>query len=60
MFSPGIGELEARLEGYFKREWKLAAARKHDMADDKPFLGLALLGNWRVLICRSVNNDGNY
>jgi len=29
---------EARLEGYFRREWKLAADRTHDMADEKPFL----------------------
>ena len=29
---------QARLEGYFKREWKLAVDRTHDMADGKPFL----------------------
>jgi TolB-like protein len=29
---------EARLEGYFRREWKLAADRTQDMADQKPFL----------------------
>jgi predicted ATPase len=28
----------ARLEGYFRREWKLAVDRTHDMADDVPFL----------------------
>src|SRR5215469_6809150 len=28
----------ARLEGYFRREWKLAVDRTHDMADDIPFL----------------------
>lgn len=27
-----------RLEGYFRREWKLAADRTHDMAEGKPFL----------------------
>jgi hypothetical protein len=26
------------LEGYFRREWKLAIARTLDMADEKPFL----------------------
>ncbi len=29
---------EARLEGYFRREWKLAAERTHDMAENKSFL----------------------
>jgi tetratricopeptide (TPR) repeat protein len=28
----------ARAEGYFRREWKLAVDRTHDMADDAPFL----------------------
>lgn len=28
----------ARVEGYFRREWKLAVERTHDMADDVPFL----------------------
>ena len=39
LFIPIISaNTQARLEGYFRREWKLAAARTHDMADDKPFL----------------------
>jgi TIR domain len=29
---------QARLEGYFRREWKLAADRIHDMAEEKAFL----------------------
>jgi TolB-like protein len=29
---------QARLEGYFRREWKLAVDRSHDMADEKAFL----------------------
>jgi TolB-like protein/cytochrome c-type biogenesis protein CcmH/NrfG len=29
---------QARLEGYFRLEWKLAAQRTHTMADAKPFL----------------------
>ena len=29
---------EARLEGYFRLEWKLAVERTHSMADEKPFL----------------------
>jgi TolB-like protein/Tfp pilus assembly protein PilF len=28
----------ARAEGYFRREWRLAVERTHDMADDAPFL----------------------
>ncbi len=28
----------ARTEGYFRREWRLAVERTHDMADDAPFL----------------------
>lgn len=39
LFIPIISaNTQARLEGYFRREWKLAVARTHDMADDKPFL----------------------
>src|SRR6516164_10970783 len=29
---------EARDEGYFRREWKLAADRTHDMAETRAFL----------------------
>jgi TolB-like protein/cytochrome c-type biogenesis protein CcmH/NrfG len=29
---------QGRLEGYFRREWKLAADRTHDMAEEKAFL----------------------
>jgi TolB-like protein/Tfp pilus assembly protein PilF len=29
---------QSRLEGYFRREWRLAVDRTHDMADGKPFL----------------------
>jgi adenylate cyclase len=29
---------QARLEGYFRREWKLATDRTHDMAEEKSFL----------------------
>ena len=29
---------QARLEGYFRREWRLAADRTHDMAEEKAFL----------------------
>jgi TolB-like protein/Flp pilus assembly protein TadD len=28
----------ARNEGYFRREWRMAVERTHDMADDTPFL----------------------
>jgi TolB-like protein/Tfp pilus assembly protein PilF len=29
---------QARLEGYFRREWKLAVDRTHDMAEEKAFI----------------------
>ena len=39
LFVPVIsGATQARLEGYFRLEWKLAAQRTHTMADAKPFL----------------------
>jgi TolB-like protein/Tfp pilus assembly protein PilF len=39
LFIPIISaNTQRRLEGYFRREWKLAVSRTHDMADDKPFL----------------------
>jgi hypothetical protein len=31
-------QTEARHEGYFRREWRLAVERTQDMADDHPFL----------------------
>ena len=38
-FMPLISaQTEARLEGYFRREWRLAVERTLDMADDHPFL----------------------
>ncbi|HEY0968683.1 MAG TPA: TIR domain-containing protein [Opitutaceae bacterium] len=39
LFVPVISaNTQARLEGYFRREWKLAVERTHDMADGVPFL----------------------
>ena len=39
LFVPIISSTtQARLEGYFRREWKLAVDRTHDMADGKPFI----------------------
>jgi TolB-like protein/Flp pilus assembly protein TadD len=39
LFLPIISaHTEERLEGYFRREWKLAADRTHDMAEEKAFL----------------------
>ena len=39
LFIPVISaHTQARLEGYFRREWKLAVARTQDMADEKRFL----------------------
>jgi hypothetical protein len=38
-FMPVISaQTEARTEGYFRREWRLAAERTLDMADDRTFL----------------------
>jgi TolB-like protein len=38
-FMPLISaQTEARPEGYFRREWRLAVERTFDMADDHPFL----------------------
>ncbi len=39
LFLPIISSAtQARREGYFRREWKMAAERTHDMADGTPFL----------------------
>src|SRR5690349_181948 len=39
LFMPIISATtQGRLEGYFRREWRLAVDRTHDMADGKPFL----------------------
>jgi TolB-like protein/Flp pilus assembly protein TadD len=39
LFVPIISSTtQGRLEGYFRREWRLAVDRTHDMADGKPFL----------------------
>jgi TolB-like protein/tetratricopeptide (TPR) repeat protein len=39
LFLPIISRhTQERLEGYFRREWKLAIERTHDMAEQKPFL----------------------
>ena len=39
LFVPIISaNTQARLEGYFRREWKLAIARTFDMAEEKAFL----------------------
>ena len=35
----------ARAEGYFRREWKQAVERTHDMADDVPFLFPVVIGD---------------
>lgn len=39
LFLPVISaHTQARPEGYFRREWKVAVARTHDMAEGMPFL----------------------
>jgi TolB-like protein/tetratricopeptide (TPR) repeat protein len=39
LFIPLVSQhTQERLEGYFRREWKLAIDRTHDMAEQKPFL----------------------
>jgi hypothetical protein len=39
LFVPVISvNTQSRLEGYFRREWRMAIDRSHDMDDDMPFL----------------------
>jgi len=39
LFMPVVSaHTEARVEGYFRREWKLAVERTHDLSDRVPFL----------------------
>jgi len=39
LFIPIVSQhIQERLEGYFRREWKLAIDRSHDMAEQKAFL----------------------
>ena len=39
LFIPVISaSSQARLEGYFRREWRLAVERSHDMADSRTFI----------------------
>src|SRR5580704_17749127 len=39
LFIPVISRhTQERLEGYFRREWKLAVERSHDMAEERAFL----------------------
>src|SRR6516162_1861481 len=39
LFVPIVSQhTQERLEGYFRREWKLAIERTHDMAEQKAFL----------------------
>jgi TolB-like protein/Tfp pilus assembly protein PilF len=48
LFLPLISaNTQARLEGYFRLEWKLAAQRTHTMADEKAFLLPILLDDTR-------------
>jgi TolB-like protein/Flp pilus assembly protein TadD len=38
-FVPVVSEhTQDRAEGYFRREWRFAIERSHDMADDRPFI----------------------
>jgi TolB-like protein/Tfp pilus assembly protein PilF len=46
LFIPVISEhTDARKEGYFRREWRLAADRTQDMADDASFLIPVVIDN---------------
>lgn len=46
LFVPVISEnTDARPEGYFRLEWKLAVDRSHLMADNKAFLFPVILGD---------------
>src|SRR5215467_7120080 len=53
LFVPVISaHSDARREGYFRREWKLAADRTADMADDVPFLLPVVIDNTSDAACR--------
>jgi tetratricopeptide (TPR) repeat protein len=46
LFMPVISEnTQARPEGYFRLEWKLAVDRSHLLADDHPFFFPVVIGN---------------
>ncbi len=46
LFVPVISaSTDARPEGYFRLEWKLAVDRSHLIADDQPFFVPVILGN---------------
>jgi Tfp pilus assembly protein PilF len=46
LFVPVISEnTQARAEGYFRLEWKLAVDRSHLLADDHPFLFPVVIGD---------------
>jgi tetratricopeptide (TPR) repeat protein len=46
LFVPVISEnTQARAEGYFRLEWKLAVDRSHLLADDHPFLFPVIIGD---------------
>ena len=48
LFIPMVSQhTQERLEGYFRREWKLAVDRTHDMAEQKPFLVPVVLDGTR-------------
>ena len=48
LFIPVISAgTQAREEGYFRREWKLAVERTHDMADDRVFIVPVLIDDTR-------------
>jgi TolB-like protein/tetratricopeptide (TPR) repeat protein len=46
LFIPIVSQhTQARLEGYFRHEWKLAIERTHHMAEQKPFLVPVVIDN---------------
>jgi TolB-like protein len=45
-------QTEARREGYFRREWRLASERTLDMADDHPFLLPVTIDDTDAVIAR--------
>ena len=53
LFMPVISAAtQARNEGYFRREWKLAVERTHDMADYLPFLVPVVIDDTKDLDAR--------
>ena len=62
LFVPVISaNTQTRLEGYFRREWRMAVDRMHDMAEAMPFLVPVVIDATHDAepTCRSVSGNGS-